>query len=173
MVLQKTVSERIFLQSKINIDVIRHRVARVVHLHQPPVPAFAGYFERKFPIAFARLSAVDVADLQDDLPFKHKFLSVDPCYQTVDRYKISIAAAFLLAFDRINTTCVLNGCDPEIIPAYPLERQLVAAGEHLCGVSVVDFCFLLSSDIGDAQPGYGRKQCRLTEDFPFHNQSLR
>jgi len=53
--------------SKINVDVVSHRIARIIHLLHAPVAALAGDLECELAVAHARFAAVDVADLGDDL----------------------------------------------------------------------------------------------------------
>ncbi len=134
------------LQSaKININVIGYRIARIVHLLETPITALPGYLECEFAVARARLSAIDVADLRDYRSAENKILCIDGGDGAVDPHEVRIIApGFLLAFDRINSAAVYHGGDAEVIPAYPLERELVTTEEHAGRGSVVDVSTLLA-----------------------------
>jgi hypothetical protein len=62
---------------KENIDVIRNRVARIIHFLKPPVFALAFYRKNHLAFAFASLAVVDVADSRNNCPFEREFVFVN------------------------------------------------------------------------------------------------
>lgn len=107
--------------SKVDVNVISHGVAWIIHLHQPPIFSRAGYLERKFAFSCTWFAAVYVTHLCDDRSVKREFLRVDPRDRSVDRDKVGIPAAPLFTFQGINAFFVRHGGSAEMVPADPLE----------------------------------------------------
>lgn len=132
--------------SKENINIIGYRIARIVHLHQPPVFAFTGDLERVFAVACTRSTTVYVADLRNYRPLENELFRVDRFDSAVDPYEIAVTAALLLTPDLVNAAFVSNCRNSEIIPTYPLQRKFMLARKHLRGRRIVDDCRFLSND---------------------------
>src|SRR3990172_571652 len=124
---------------EIDIHVISCMIARVVHLHEPPVSPFAGYPERHITFAFAGFAAVDVIDLCDDRTRKREFPGADFCDDAVDRDVIVVLLAFLFSFDGQSAVLFRNNGLAEVVPAYPLEGQEMFSQQLLFRLIIVAY----------------------------------
>ena len=121
---RRLLSSRRLRLPKIDINVIRRLIARIVDLLETPVLARTGYLERELAVTHARFAVVYVTHLCRDDAFERKLLCIDRGDRAVDLYKVgrTLTATFLLALDRIDSGAIRDIRDTEMIPAYPLQR---------------------------------------------------
>ncbi len=128
------------LGSLINVDVVRHTVARVFHLLQPPILAARGFAECEIPSANARLTRSNVADAGHDGSLKVQHIGVPKMGQiTIHAQIVSVASGFLPATDRPRAISILVASDlPEVVPTNPLQADFVVAAKCLSHASLTD-----------------------------------